>query len=77
MRKTPGGKRKKVFERRRPGHASCGNCGNKLAGVPRERPSGISKLSATKKKPSRKFGGNLCSSCSRSSIKQQVLKQWA
>ena len=76
VRKTPGGKTIKVFERRRPGHSSCANCGNKLLGVPRERPSKISKLSSTKKKPSRKFGGNLCSACSRQTIKQQALKQF-
>lgn len=76
VRKTPGGTRKKVFGIRRPSQASCANCGGKLAGVQRETPSKISKLSLTKKRPKRMFGGNICSSCSRKTIKEAVFKRF-
>jgi len=77
VRKTPGGTRKKVFGLRKPKAASCAKCGGFLSGVPRNIPSKISKLSLTKKRPNRQFGGNLCSSCSRRVIKERVLNRFS
>lgn len=74
-KKTPSGRSKVDYVRRKPSSSLCGSCGKKLHGVPRDLPSKYKNLSSTKKKPNRKFGGNLCSPCSRSVIKQQVLNQ--
>jgi len=63
MRRTPGGRLEVHFEKRKPGPARCARCGRPLAGVPRERPSRLRKLSKTAKRPERPYGGVLCSTC--------------
>ena len=77
IRKTPGGKSKNVYKRRKPSNTSCSSCGNKLSGVPRDRVANVRKLSMTKRKPKRMFGGKLCSKCSRKTIKNRLLSKWA
>lgn len=63
--KTPGGNTVLRHERRKPGKAVCSECGLILAGVPREIPAKIKKLSKTERRPQRPYGGVLCSKCMR------------
>jgi large subunit ribosomal protein L34e len=72
VRKTPGGRIVTHFRRKKVGVARCANCKKPLMGVPRLRPGKLSKLSKTKKRPTRPYGGYLCSSCMRLEIKRKV-----
>ncbi|MFH1065066.1 MAG: 50S ribosomal protein L34e [Nanoarchaeota archaeon] len=70
--KTPGGKTVLHYRKRKPSKAICAGCGELLHGVPRERPFIMQRLGKTKKRPERKFGGVLCSKCSRNKIKEHA-----
>ena len=61
--KTPGGKTRVMYKKRKPAKAKCAVCKAILAGVPRDRPYKIKKLSKTQKRPERPYGGVLCSRC--------------
>jgi large subunit ribosomal protein L34e len=52
--------------------AHCVHCGQYLAGLPRLSPTELSKLSPTKRKIERPFGGQLCHNCLRQLIKQTI-----
>ena len=69
---TPGNKHVTHYEQRKPKAATCSRCGAKLKGVPRLRKNQIKKLGKTEKRPSRAYGGVLCSKCSRELIKQKA-----
>lgn len=71
--RTPGGRQITRYERRKPSPAACGSCGGKLAGVPALRPSALGKLAKSSKRPTRPFGGNLCSACSREAMKVRIV----
>ncbi len=62
-KKTPGGETRAYYKSEKPSKHKCGRCGKLLAGTPNEVPSKIKKLSKSEKKPSRPYGGNLCSNC--------------
>jgi len=62
--KTPRGT-KIHYKYRKPKLAKCGKCGAKLKGVIRARPYRMKTICKTKKRPSRPYGGVLCSSCTR------------
>jgi large subunit ribosomal protein L34e len=64
--KTPGGKTTIHYKRRKPKAAHCGKCGAVLKGVARERPYKMRKMAKSKKRPSRPYGGILCTRCMRS-----------
>ncbi|MFC1728509.1 50S ribosomal protein L34e [Nanoarchaeota archaeon] len=66
--KTPGSKTKVQYRKRKPSKAKCGKCEAVLSGVPRERPKKMQKMSKTKKRPQRPFGGVLCTKCTRIEI---------
>jgi large subunit ribosomal protein L34e len=68
FRKTPGNRVVLHYKKRKPQKAKCGSCGAILNGMARELPSRLKNLSKSQKKPSRVFGGNLCSKCSRKII---------
>jgi large subunit ribosomal protein L34e len=68
FRRTPGGRTVLQYKKRKPSKATCAVCGKNLAGVPRERPYKMMRMAKTKKRPERKFGGMLCSACSRRKI---------
>ena len=70
FRKIAGNKVTVRYEKRKPSKAKCSNCGGILKGVPRERPYKMKDLAKTKKRPSRPFGGILCSKCMREKIKE-------
>jgi len=61
--RTPSGRVVVHYEKRRPGAAKCSVCGRPLNGVPSLRPSGMSKLAKTEKRPERMHGGVVCPSC--------------
>ncbi len=67
--KTPGGKKTIHFTKKPNGYARCGTCGKLLLGVPRKR---LGKLKKSQRIPNRPYGGNLCSSCMRSLLKERA-----
>ena len=50
----------------------CKNCRKVLSGIPNTIPSKFKTLPKTKKRPSRPYGGVLCSSCMRKEILKNV-----
>jgi large subunit ribosomal protein L34e len=64
-KKTPGSRVVLHYERKGPGKAVCGKCGSRLHGVASDKPYKMRQLSKTEKRPSRPYGGVLCSSCMR------------
>lgn len=70
--KTPGGKVKIQYKKRKPSKAQCAGCGDILKGVPRQRPHKIRKMAKTKKRPERPYGGVLCSKCMRKKIIEKL-----
>lgn len=71
IRKTIKGEKKIVLERKRPNKSHCSLCKKVLHGVKRGTSSG----------PNRKYGGELCSSCSKkilsikAKLKNKILKE--
>ncbi len=63
--RTPGNRNVLRYEARKPESQKCSSCGNKLNGIPRERPGKMMTLAKSKKTVERPFGGNLCSPCTR------------
>lgn len=61
--RTPGGRIVIHYERRRPNKPVCMVCGKPLNGVPALRPSELSKLAKTEKRPERPYGGVVCPEC--------------
>lgn len=59
VRKTPTGKKKLVFNRKQPSKSHCSLCTKVMHGVKRGTSNG----------PNRKYGGELCSACSRKVLK--------
>ena len=68
--KTPGGKTVIHYKHKKPSKAQCASCGKVLAGVPHVDAYRLKKMSKTKKRPERPYGGNLCSACMRKKIKE-------
>lgn len=63
--KTPGGRTTLHYKKRKPSKAKCGKCGTVLKGVARQRPYKMKNMPKTAKRPSRPYGGVLCSRCLR------------
>ena len=53
--------------------ATCRMCGVVLKGMKHGTNAQISKLSKSHKRPSRPFGGNLCSSCMRKTLVERAM----
>lgn len=70
--KLPGGETVIKYKHRTPEVAKCAKCGAALKGIPRKRPHEMAKLGRSKKRVERPFGGNLCTKCSRSLIKEEA-----
>jgi len=64
-RKTPGGLLRFIFRRKMYSKHKCAICSGELAGVPRGKPAVIGRLTKSKRRPTRPFGGQLCSKCTR------------
>jgi large subunit ribosomal protein L34e len=72
---TPGGKHVMHYTLRKHARAQCGKCGTFLQAVATGRPSVIHKLSKSERRPSRPYGGVLCSRCMRLTIKAKARAQ--
>jgi large subunit ribosomal protein L34e len=72
--KVPGGRTVVQYKNKKPKTAKCAGCGAKLPGTLRERPYKMKNLSKSKKRPTRAYGGNLCSKCTRRKIIEEARK---
>jgi len=72
--RTPGKKLVTHYKKKKSGIARCAVCKKPLHGVPRLNPSEMRKLSKSKKRPERPYGGNLCSKCMRDLFKKSLVK---
>lgn len=75
VRKIPGGALVIHYKKKKPKQAKCAGCGKPLTGVKRNIPSRVKNLAKSKKRPSRPYGGNLCSRCSREAVRGKILKR--
>ncbi len=69
--KTPGGRTTVHYKYRKPKAAKC-SCGAVLKGIVRERPYKMKKIAKTKKRPTRPYGGVLCSRCLRKMLVEKA-----
>ena len=74
FRKTPGAKVVVHYEKRKPKPAKCGSCGATLKGVVCERPFKLKNMPKTKKRPTRPYGGVLCTKCLRNLVIEKARK---
>ena len=72
QKRVPGGRTVTHYRRKKPSIAKCSMCGKELKGVPRLRPSNLRKLPKSQRRPSRPYGGNLCSSCMRKLFREKA-----
>ena len=66
--KTPGGENKLTYRPRKPAKATCSKCRSPLHGMASLTLKAQTKLTKSKKRPERRFGGMLCSKCSRAEL---------
>jgi len=69
---TPGGRRVQHHTPRPHNRAQCGQCKEPLQAVFTARRSLLRRLSKSERRPSRPYGGVLCSRCSRATIKAKA-----
>lgn len=69
---APGGRNIIHYERKKPKMGTCPITGEKLKGVPRERPVKMTNMPKTHKRPERPFGGVLSSRASRAVLKAKA-----
>lgn len=67
-------KTKVHYRKRKTEKKKCAGCGKELQGIPKLIQSKFKNLPKTKKRPSRPYGGVLCSSCMRKKIKEGLEK---
>ena len=72
--RTPGGRTNIHYKRRKPKAPVCGRCKATLKGIARERPYKMKKIGKSKKRPTRPYGGVLCSRCMRSLFIEKARK---
>ena len=70
--RTPGGKNVLHYARRKNAKPQCAKCGVFLIGVARGTKNIVKKIPRSARRPSRPFGGNLCSACMRRVIIAKV-----
>ena len=70
--KKPGNTVSISYRKRKPSKAKCIKCGAVLKGVASERPYKMQNMAKTKKRPSRPYGGVLCSKCMREVMKEKA-----
>ncbi|KAJ3194540.1 60S ribosomal protein L34 [Irineochytrium annulatum] len=71
--KTPGGKLVYQRVKKLTGAPKCGDCGDKLAGVPNLRSASYARISKRVKSVSRPYGGSRCATCVRQRIVRAFL----
>jgi len=69
--RTPSGKVKTSYRKRKPSKAKCSSCRALLKGVARVRAFKLKSIPKSKKTPSRPFS-DLCSGCSRKKLKERI-----
>jgi len=72
QKKTPGGKTKQIYKKRKPKTHKCAECGAELKGIPRLSSAKAKNSPKTKKRPERPYGGFLCSKCAREKLKKEA-----
>ena len=73
-KRTPTGKVVIQLRREKPKVPKCAICKKSLHGIPRLIPSELRKLPKSKKRPSRVYGGYLCSACVKELLREKVRK---
>lgn len=68
--KLPSGSLTTHFKKEKPSRTKCKECGSEVHGLPRLKPVRYSNLNKSARTISRKYGGELCSRCSRERIKK-------
>ncbi len=63
QRRTPTGRTAVHYAKQKPKQGGCARCGKRLAGIPRQIPSVFRKLTRSKRRISREYGGTLCAAC--------------
>ena len=76
-KRVPGSRTKLVYKREKTGTHKCANCGKELHGMKKLTASQIRKLSKTERRPTRPYGGYLCSECTRELFKDRARKQFS
>ena len=71
-RRTPGGRASRRLVNDRIGKSHCSSCGAELHGMPRKSQKDTRKLTRTKKRPQRIFGGYFCSACTRETLRDKA-----
>ncbi len=66
--KTPGGRTVVHYKSKKNSKAKCAGCGAKLLGTLAKSAAKMKNLPKSAKKPTRPYGGNLCSKCMRKRI---------
>lgn len=74
--RTPGGKNKILYKKKKPAKAQCARCGATLKGVPTDRVYKMKRIPKTKKRPERPYGGVLCSKCTRDLMTEKALSMY-
>lgn len=63
QRRTPGNRTVTHFRRKPYAKHKCALCGKVLHGTPRGSPHKVSHMTKSERRPSRPYGGQLCSAC--------------
>jgi large subunit ribosomal protein L34e len=70
--RTPGNRNVLHKVSRKTSQSICSSCGSLLHGVKRMDTVGMGRAPTTQKRVSRKFGGSMCISCSRETLRQKA-----
>ncbi len=71
-KRVPSGRHVVRRGRKKPSVARCSNCGAKLHGIPKQRPTKLRKMAKSNRRPSRPYGGKLCGKCMREEFKGKI-----
>ncbi|CAG8510315.1 5927_t:CDS:2 [Paraglomus brasilianum] len=71
--KTPGGKLTYLYKKKQAKGPKCGDCGNRLPGIPALRPREYARISKRQKTVTRAYGGSRCARCVRDRIVRAFL----
>ena len=74
FKKTPGSKTVVHYKKKKISKAKCASCGKALPGTMAKVASKVKNAFKTKKRPTRPFGGNLCSACMRRKLIRKARK---
>ncbi len=70
--RTPGGRNVMHWKKNKTSAPTCSVCGSLLHGMRRDDAAELANTPASQKRISRKFGGNMCASCSREAIRTRA-----